>query len=165
MSKSLTEMAAEILAARVRHEAMTSKQIESCLDDTFEALRKLKEREDATLENAVQPIIKSEKPPQAKQEELEKPVAQEPIKKSEEPQLKPEEPSKPAVQPKKDTIVGTILSLIKSKPKGVDAKYIMEQTGFKKNQVWATVYRAKRNGQVKTTKRGIYVSVKSRKRK
>jgi len=164
MSKSLTEMAAEILAARVRHEAMTSKQIESCLDDTFEALRKLKEREDATLENAVQPIIKSEKPPQAKQEELEKPVAQEPIKKSEEPQLKPEEPSKPAVQPKKDTIVGTILSLIKSKPKGVDAKYIMEQTGFKKNQVWATVYRAKRNGQVKTTKRGIYVSVKSRKR-
>ena len=165
MSKSLTEMAAEILAARVRHEAMTSKQIESCLDDTFEALRKLKEREDATLENAVQPIIKSEKPPQAKQEELEKPVAQEPNKKSEELQLKPEEPSKPAVQPKKDTIVGTILSLIKSKPKGVDAKYIMEQTGFKKNQVWATVYRAKRNGQVKTTKRGIYVSVKSRKRK
>jgi len=165
MSKSLTEMAAEILAARVRHEAMTSKQIESCLDDTFEALRKLKEREDATLENAVQPIIKSEKPPQAKQEELEKPVAQEPIKKSEEPQLKPEEPSKPAVQPKKDTIVGTILSLIKSKPKGVDTKYIMEQTGFKKNQVWATINRAKKNGQVKTTKRGIYVSVKSRKRK
>ena len=164
MSKSLTEMAAEILAARVRHEAMTSKQIESCLDDTFEALQKLKEREDAILGNAVQPIIKSEKPPQAKQEELEKPVAQEPIKKSEEPQLKPEEPSKPAVQPKKDTIVGTILSLIKSKPKGVDTKYIMEQTGFKKNQVWATINRAKKNGQVKTTKRGIYVSVKSRKR-
>ena len=165
MSKSLTEMAAEILAARVTHEAMTSKQIESCLDDTFEALQKLKEREDAILGNAIQPIIKSEKPPQAKQEELEKPVAQEPIKKSEEPQLKPEEPSKPAVQPKKDTIVGTILSLIKSKPKGVDAKYIMEQTGFKKNQVWATINRAKKNGQVKTTKRGIYVSVKSRKRK
>jgi predicted transcriptional regulator len=164
MSKSLTQMAAEIIAARVTHEAMASKEIESCLNDTFEALQKLKEKEDATLENAVQPIIKSEKPPQAKQEELEKPVAQEPIKKSEEPQLKPEEPSKPAVQPKKDTIVGTILSLIKSKPKGVDTKYIMEQTGFKKNQVWATINRAKKNGQVKTTKRGIYVSVKSRKR-
>jgi len=165
MSKTLTEMAVGIIAARVKHEAMTSKQIESCLADTFEALQKLKEREDATLENAVQPIIKSEKPPQAKQEELEKPVAQEPNKKSEELQLKLEEPSKLAVQPKKDTIVGTILSLIKSKPKGVDAKYIMEQTGFKKNQVWATVYRAKRTGQVKTTKRGIYVSVKPRKRK
>ena len=61
MSKTLTEMAAEILAARVTHEAMTSKQIESCLDDTFEALQKLKEREDAILGNAVQPIIKSKK--------------------------------------------------------------------------------------------------------
>jgi len=143
MSKSLTEMAAEILAARVTHEAMTSKQIESCLDDTFEALQKLKEREDAILGNAVQPIIKSEKPPQAKPEELQK----------------------PAVQTKKDTMAGTILNLIKSNPKGVDTKYIMEQTGFKKNQVWATVNRAKKKGQVKTTKRGIYVSVKSRKRK
>ena len=117
---------------------MTSKQIESCLDDTFEALQKLKEREDAILGNAVkEPTEKSEKPG----------------------------PGKPAVQEIKDTIAGTILSLIKSKPKGVDTNYIMEQTGFNKNQVWATVNRAKKKGQVKTTKRGIYVSVKSRKRK
>ena len=53
MNKTLTEMAAERLAARVRHEAMTSKQIESCLDDTFLALQKLKEKEDAILGNAV----------------------------------------------------------------------------------------------------------------
>ena len=158
MSKTLTEMAAEILAARVTHEAMTSKQIESCLDDTFEALQKLKEKEDALLGNAVQPIIKSEKPPQAKPEELEKPAVQEPTEKS-------EEPPKPADQTKKVTIASTILNLIKSKPKGIDTNYIMKQTGFKKNQVWATVNRAKKMGQVKTTKRGIYVSVKQRKRK
>ena len=143
MSKTLTEMAAEILAARVTHEAMTSKQIESCLDDTFEALQKLREREDAILGNAVQPIIKSKIPPQAK----------------------PGKPSKPAGQAKRGTIVSTILNLIKSNPKGVDTNYIMKQTGFDKKQVWATVNRAKKKGQVKTTKRGIYVSVKSRKRK
>ena len=158
MSKTLTEMAAEILAARVRHEAMTSKQIESCLDDTFEALQKLKEREDALLGNAGQPIITPEKSPQAKPKESEKPTVQESIE-------EPEEPPKPAVQEKKSTIASTILNLIKSKPKGIDTNYIMEQTGFKKNQVWATVNRAKKMGQVKTTKRGIYVSVKSRKRK
>jgi hypothetical protein len=62
-------------------------------------------------------------------------------------------------------MASTILNLIKSKPKGVDTNYIMEQTGFKKNQVWATINRAKKRGQVKTTKRGIYVSVKPRKRK
>ena len=153
MSKTLTEMAAEILAARVKHEAMTSKEIEICLNDTFEALQKLKEKEDASLGNAGQPIITPEKPSQAKPEEPEKPAVQESIE-------KPEEPSKPAAQPKKDTMASTILNLIKSKPKGVDTKYIMEQTGFKKNQVWATVNRAKKMGQVKTTKRGIYVSVK-----
>ena len=168
MSKTLTEMAAEILAARVRHEAMTSKQIESCLDDTFEALQKLKEREDAILGNAGQPIITPEKSPQTKPEELAKPTVEKPIETpAEEPEQEESavqesinESEKPAVQPKKDTMASTILNLIKSKPKGVDTKYIMEQTGFKKNQVWATVNRAKKMGQVKTTKRGIYVSVK-----
>ena len=165
MSKTLTEMAAEILAARVKHESMTSKEIEGCLNDTFKALQKLKEKEDASLGNAGQPIITPEKPSQTKPEELEKPAAQEPIGQAEEPLLKPEEPSKAAVQPKKATISSTILDIIKSKPRGVNTNYIMEQTGFKKNQVWATINGAKKKGLVKTKKRGIYVSVKSRKEK
>ena len=201
MSKTLTEMAAEILAARVRHEAMTSKEIESCLNDTFEALQKLKEREDAILGNAVQdPIKEPEKPAQAKTEpepEQEETTVQESIEEPEQPPLEPEpdespdekpietptekaeelepeesavqepveESEKPAVEPKKETMASTILNLIKSKPKGIDTKYIMEQTGFKKNQVWATINRAKKKGQIKTKKRGIYVSVKSRKEK
>ena len=83
MSKTLTEMAAEILAARVRHEAMTSKQIESCLDDTFLALQKLKEREDAILGNAVQkPVEASEQPAQEKAEpEQQESAVQKPIEK------------------------------------------------------------------------------------
>ena len=201
MSKTLTEMAAEILAARVKHESMTSKEIESCLNDTFEALQKLKEKEDIFLGNAIQdPIKEPEKPAQAKTEaepEQEETTAQELIEEPEKPspeaepdespdekpietptkkteELEPEESAvqepveeseKPAVEPKKETIAGTILNLIKSKPKGVDTKYIMEETGFKKNQVWATVNRAKKMGEIKTTKRGIYVSVKSRKGK
>ena len=174
MSKTLTEMAAEIIAARVKHEAMTSNQIESCLNDTFEALQKLKEKEDVIPENAVET---PEQPSQAKDEPKENTV-EEPTDKPEQTPLKPEpdespveepieesdEPSKPAVQAKKGTMAGTILNLIESNPKGVDTNYIMEQTGFKKNQVWATVNRAKKMGQIKTTKRGIYVSVKSRKR-
>jgi hypothetical protein len=162
MSKTLTEMAAEILAARVKHESMTSKEIEGCLNDTFESLQKLKEKEDASLRNAGQPIITPEKSPRTKTEELEKPAVQEPIEQAEEPLLKPEEPSKPFVQPKKATISSTILDIIKSKPRGVDTNYIMEQTGFEKSQVWATINRAKKKGQIKTKKRGIYVSVKSR---
>ena len=166
MNKSLTEMAAEILAARIKHESMTSKEIENCLNDTFEALQKLKEKEDASLGNAGQPIITPEKPSQAKPKELSKPAVQEPIEQAEEPPLKSEpERSNSAVQPKKATISSTILDIIKSKPRGVNTNYIMEQTGFKKNQVWATINGAKKKGLVKTKKRGIYVSVKSRKEK
>ena len=123
MGKTLTEMAAEILAARVKHESMTSKEIESCLNDTFEALQKLKEKEDVIPKNAGKPIISPEKPSQAKPEELEKPPVQEPIEQAEEPLLKPEEPPKPAVEPKKETIAGTILNIIESNPKGVDTNY------------------------------------------
>ena len=181
MIKSLTEMAAEIIAARVRHEAMTSKEIESCLDDTFEALQKLKEKEDVILENAVQEATETpEQPAQAKPEPEETPV-QEPIEEQEQPPLEPEpdespdekafetptekaedlepeasavqepveESEKPAVEPKKETIAGTILNIIESNPKGVDTNYIMEQTGFKKNQVWATVNKEKKKGTYK----------------
>ena len=149
MTKSLTQMAAEIIAARVKHEGMTSQQIAECLNETFEALQKLKEKEDIIPESTVQSIIKSEEPRQAKQEEPEKPAVKEPIEKSE----------KPALQAKKDTIANTILNLVKSNPKGVDTKYIMEETGLNKSQVWGTISNAKKKGKIKTAKRGIYVSV------
>ena len=123
---------------------MTSQQIAECLNGTFEALQKLKEKEDIILESAVQPIIQSEEPPPAKQKEPKKPVIQNPIE---------------SKSPKKDTIRNTILNLIKSNPKGVDTKYIMKKTGLNKNQVWATISNAKKKGKIETTKRGIYVSV------
>ena len=195
MIKSLTEMAAEIIAARVRHEAMTSKEIESYLDDTFEALQKVKKKEDALLENVVQETTETPEQPAQAKPEPEETTVQEPIEEPEQPPLKPdespdekpietptekaedlepeasavqesiEESEKPAVEPKKETMASTILNIIESNPKGVDTNYIMEQTGFKKNQVWATVNKEKKKGHIKTTKRGIYVSVKSRKGK
>ena len=145
MSKSLTEMAAEILAARVRHEAMASKEIENCLNSTFEALQKLKEKEDSIPENTVQESV----------ETVEQPVLEEP---------KPEETTvkKSIAKPKptmKVTISSTILDLIKSNPKGVDTKFIAEETGYSKNQVRGTVRNAKKKGKIKTTKRGIFVSI------
>ena len=172
MSKTLTEMAAEIIAARVKHEAMTSEQIKGCLDDTFEALQKLKEREDALLGNAVKtPAQPAQTKVEPKENTVEEPI-ETPAEKSEqeeaavqEPIEKSQEPLKPAVQPQKATISSTILNIIKSKPRGVDTNYIMEETGFKKIQVWTTINRAKKKGQIKTKKRGIYVSVNAPKGK
>ena len=36
---------------------------------------------------------------------------------------------------------------------------IMKQTGLDKRQVWGTINRAKKEGKVKTVKRGVYVGV------
>ena len=146
MSKTLTEMAAEIIAARIRHEAMTGKEIENCINSTFEALQKLKERENNIPENAVQE--QTETPEQVTQgkEEPEESAVKKPIE-------------KPGVQGKRGTILSTILNLIKSNPKGVDTNYITEETGFNKNQVRGAIRNAKKSGTIKTTKRGIYVTV------
>ena len=146
MSKSLTEMAAEILTARVGHEAMTGKEIENCINSTFEALQKLKEKEDNIPENAVQEQTETPKQVTQAKEEPEKSAVKKPIE-------------KPAVQEKNVTITSTILNLIKSNPKGVDTNYITEETGFNKNQVRNAIRNAKKNGTIKTTKRGIYITV------
>ena len=146
MSKTLTEMAAEIIAARVRHEAMTGKEIENCINSTFEALQKLKEREDNIPENAVQEQTETPEQVTQEKEESEESAVKKPIE-------------KPAVQAKRGTILSTILNLIKSNPKGVDTNYITEETGFNKNQVRGAIRNAKKNGTIKATKRGIYVTV------
>ena len=146
MIKSLTQMAAEIITARVRHEAMTSKEIGNCINSTFEALQKLKEREENIPENAVQEQTETPKQVTQAKEEPEKSAVKKPIE-------------KPAVQEKNVTITSTILNFIKSNPKGVDTNYITEETGFNKNQVRGSIRNAKKNGTIKTIKRGIYVTV------
>ena len=59
----------------------------------------------------------------------------------------------------KGTVVGAVMGVIQANSKGVNTDQIMEQTGLNKRQVWITIARAKREGKVKTVKRGIYVGV------
>lgn len=72
---------------------------------------------------------------------------------------------KPAVQKPtenkatKGSVTGAIMGVIQASDKGVNTDQIMKQTGLNKRQVWGTITRAKREGKVKTVKRGIYVGV------
>ena len=62
MSKSLTEMAADIVAAQAAHEYMSPEELEATLRKTFEALQGIKAREEEALEKAVsQPEIDPER--------------------------------------------------------------------------------------------------------
>ena len=59
----------------------------------------------------------------------------------------------------KGTVVGAVMGVIQANSKGVNTDQIMEQTGLNKKQVRGTIDRAKREGKIKTVKRGIYVGV------
>ena len=89
--------------------------------------------------------------------------------KLEKPQAKPKPVKKPAVKKTakkptenkapKGSVTGAIMGVIQASRKGVNTDQIMKQTGLNKRQVWGTITRAKREGKVKSIKRGIYVGV------
>ena len=59
----------------------------------------------------------------------------------------------------KGSVTGAIMGVIHANSGGVNTDQIMEQTGLSKRQVWGTINRAKKEGKVKTVKRGIYAVV------
>ena len=54
MTKSLTEMAVEIATAQAGHSKMSAEEIDRFLQVTFERLRKMKQLEEGTLEEAAE---------------------------------------------------------------------------------------------------------------
>ena len=59
----------------------------------------------------------------------------------------------------KGSVTDTIMGFIHANNEGVNTDQIMKQTGLNKRQVWGTINRAKKEGKVKTVKRGIYIGV------
>ena len=66
---------------------------------------------------------------------------------------------KPAVakKTKKLSAVATVLGLIQGSPKGIDTATLIKMTGFANAKIHMTVYKLKKQGKVKSEKRGIYV--------
>ena len=100
-------------------------------------------------------------------EKLDKPqVKPKPVKKAAKPKraIKKAAVKKPAKKAStnksaKGTVVGAVMGVIQSSSEGVNTDQIMKQTGLNKRQVWGTINRAKKEGKIKTVKRGIYVGV------
>ncbi len=57
------------------------------------------------------------------------------------------------------SVTDAIMGVIQANSEGVNTDQIMKQTGLNKIQVWGTINRAKKEGKVKTVKRGIYVGM------
>lgn len=55
------------------------------------------------------------------------------------------------------TVLDAVMSVIGSSGDGVSTDDIKARTGLDNRQIWGTINRAKREGKVKTVKRGLYV--------
>ena len=66
---------------------------------------------------------------------------------------------KPAVakKTKKLSAVATVLGLIQGSPEGIDTATLIKKTGFANAKIHTIVYKLKKQGKVKSEKRGIYV--------
>ncbi|MFH1954872.1 MAG: hypothetical protein ABIL06_25060 [Pseudomonadota bacterium] len=107
-------------------------------------------------EKIVKALEKLEKP-QAKTKSVKK--AAKPKKPVKKPAVKKTDRKPTENKAAKGSVIDAIMGVIQANSEGVNTSQIMKQTGLNKKQVWGTINRAKKEGKVKTVKRGIYVGV------
>jgi len=66
--------------------------------------------------------------------------------------------SRPAPRKKAESSFDIIAGIVRSSKKGVTLALIREKTGFDDKQIRNCIYRAKKQGKIKSLKRGVYVS-------
>ena len=62
-----------------------------------------------------------------------------------------------AKKPTKLSASGTVLAIIKRSRKGIDTATLEKKTGFKGRKVKDSIYRLKKQGKIKSERKGIYV--------
>lgn len=58
---------------------------------------------------------------------------------------------------KKVTASDTVLKMIQRRKRGITTAEIKARTGFKEKKIWDIVNRAKRQGKIKSPRKGVYV--------
>jgi DNA anti-recombination protein RmuC len=59
-------------------------------------------------------------------------------------------------KPTEVTATDTVLDIIKRSKKAVDTATLKEKTGFKDNKIWAIFARLKKQGKIKSERKGFY---------
>jgi len=58
----------------------------------------------------------------------------------------------------KETLLDSVVRLIRGSEEGITTATLKEKTGLAESQIWSIVYRAEKKGKIKKTKRGIYMA-------
>lgn len=118
-----------------------AKELKSLTQKTEKIVKALEKLEKDQVKS--KPVKKAVKPKKAVKKPAVKKTAKKPI----------------ASKVARGSVTDAIMGVIQANSEGVNTGQIMEQTGLNKMQVWGTINRAKKEGKVKTVKRGIYVGV------
>ncbi len=62
-----------------------------------------------------------------------------------------------AKKPAKLSASGTVLAIIKRSRKGIDTVALRKKTGFRYNHIRTILYRLKKQGKIKSERKGLYV--------
>ena len=58
----------------------------------------------------------------------------------------------------KETLLDSVVRLIRGSEEGITTAALKEKTGLVESQIWSIVYRAEKQGKIKKIKRGIYMA-------
>jgi len=58
----------------------------------------------------------------------------------------------------KETLLDSVVRLIRGSEEGITTATLKEKTGLAESQIWSIFYRAEKKGKIKKTKRGIYMA-------
>ncbi len=67
-------------------------------------------------------------------------------------------PKKTPKKARKETLLDSVVRLIRGSEEGITTAALKEKTGLAESQIWSIVYRAEKQGKIKKTKRGIYMA-------
>jgi len=62
-----------------------------------------------------------------------------------------------AKKPSKLSASGTVLAIVKRSRKGVDKATLIKKTGFEAMKIWDIIYKLKKEGKIKSERKGLYV--------
>jgi outer membrane biosynthesis protein TonB len=79
-------------------------------------------------------------------------------KKKAKPKAAPKKTVKTSSKPRKQTVMSQLDELIAQYPKGVDSNELKEKSGLDHKQIHNAVYKLKKQGRIKSLRKGIYVS-------
>ena len=65
----------------------------------------------------------------------------------------------PAKKKAKVTAIDTVFKLIKGSKKGVNTATLKKKTGFRDKKIWNIINRLKKQGEIKSARKGVYVKV------